>query len=318
MSFITIMGKECLYDLGDFEKIINQGFVCGLPEETIDIISLLAEEVGAPSYVKTPVFEKREVYRKKKCNSQNVSDNEWEMIRHFKTTELNKKQGIYKQIDELRGIVNKMSSDNFDVKKLELFNVIDVILQEEDAVENMNKAGAILFGMVSGNKFYSELYAELYKGLMEKYEIFTSIFKTNFEEYLALFDSIKYVNPDDDYNAYCDNNKKNEERKALSMFFVNLMKKDIVSQYDMIIIIEKLQGKINDYINLDDSINNVEEVTDNLFIIVSNIKDELKNSAASTNIVQKIQTVADSNPKEKASLSNKVVFKHMDLIDILE
>ena len=66
MSFITIMGKECLYDLGDFEKIINQGFVCGLPEETIDIISLLAEEVGAPSYVKTPVFEKREVYRKKK------------------------------------------------------------------------------------------------------------------------------------------------------------------------------------------------------------------------------------------------------------
>ena len=122
MSFITIMGKECLYDLGDFEKIINQGFVCGLPEETIDIISLLAEEVGAPSYVKTPVFEKREVYRKKKCNSQNVSDNEWEMIRHFKTTELNKKQGIYKQIDELRGIVNKMSSDNFDVKKLELFS----------------------------------------------------------------------------------------------------------------------------------------------------------------------------------------------------
>ena len=114
------------------------------------------------------------------------------------------------------------------------------------------------------------------KDLWKSMKFFTNIFKTNFEEYLALFDSIEYVNPDDDYNAYCDNNKKNEERKALSMFFVNLMKKDIVSQYDMIIIIEKLQGKINDYINLDDSINNVEEVTDNLFIIASNIKDELK------------------------------------------
>ena len=86
----------------------------------------------------------------------------------------------------------------------------------------------------------------------------------------------------------------------------------------MIIIIEKLQSKINDYMNICDSVNKVEEVTDNLFIIVGNIKDELKNSAACTNILQKIHNVANYKTKEKLSLSNKVVFKHMDLIDILE
>ena len=318
MSFYTNMGNDNEYDLNDFEDVMNQGFACSLPEATISMISLLAEEVGAPTYVKTPVFEKRDVYKKKKNGMQNVSDSEWESIRHFKTTELGKKEGIGKRIDELRGIVNKMSLDNFDAKKLELFEVIDSILQDDDADVNIQKAGSTLFGMVSGNKFYSELYARLYKDLMEKYTIFAEIFKSNFEEFLALFDDIEYVNPDDDYDAYCDNNKKNEERKALSMFFVNLMKREIISQYDMIIIIEKLQSKINDYMNLYDSVNKVEEVTDNLFIIVSNIKDELKNSAACTNILQKIQSVADYSIKEKPSLSNKIVFKHMDLIDILE
>ena len=36
------------------------------------------------------------------------------------------------------------------------------------------------------------------------------------------------------------------------------------------------------------------------------------------NILQKIQTVADYGPKDKPSLSNKVIFKHMDIIDILK
>ncbi|MHA2082115.1 MAG: hypothetical protein ACXABD_00035 [Candidatus Thorarchaeota archaeon] len=312
------MGNKDTYDLNDFQDIINQGFVCSLPEDTINIISLLAEEVGAPTYVKTPVFEKREMHKKKKGATQSVSDSEWESIRQFKATELNKKEGISKRIDEIRGIVNKMSFDNFGTKKLELFELIDGILQEEEADDNIQRAGATLFGMVSRNKFYSELYAGLYKDLMEKYAIFADIFKSNFEEFLALFDDIKYVSPDDDYDTYCDNNKTNEERKALSMFFVNLMKNDIISQYDMIIIIEKLQSRINEYINMYDSVNKVEEVTDNLFIIVSNIKDELKSSAACTNVLQKIQSVADYSVKEKPSLSNKVVFKHMDLIDILE
>ena len=318
MSFNTMIGNDNKYELQDFQQIINQGFECGLPQYTINIISLLAEQVGAPTYVKTPVFEKRDLHKKRRCVTTNVSDAEWETIRQFKTTELNKKEGIFKRIDELRGIVNKMSLDNYQTKKLELFDIIDCILKDDDTTTNIEKAGAELFNIVSCNKFYSELYARLYKELMERYQVFESIFKANFEDYLALFDNIDYVSPDENYNAYCDNNKKNEERKALSMFFVNLMKKDIITQHDMIVIIEKLQTKISDYMNSQDSLSKVEEVTDNLFIIVSNIKEELKNSAACNNILQKIQTVADYSPKDKPSLSNKVIFKHMDIIDILE
>ena len=318
MSFRIGMVNKTKYDLVDFEGIIDEGFLCVLPDDTINIISLLAEQVGAPTYVKTPVFEKRDAYKRKRNNVQNVSDSEWESIRQFKTTEIQKKQGIEKRIDQIRGIVNKMSLDNVATKKAELFDIIDRVLEEDNADINIKKAGATLFAMVSCNKFYSELYAELYKDLMKRYSVFTNILKSNFEEFLALFDTIEYVDPADDYDSYCDNNKKNEERKALSMFFVNLMKKEIISQYEMIVIIERLQSKINDYINVCDSTRKVEEVTDNLSIIVSNIKDELKNSAACANILKKIQNVASYSVKEKPSLSNKIIFKHMDLIDILE
>jgi hypothetical protein len=319
MSFYTNeMGNEREYDLGDFEDIINNGFVCALPCETISIISTLAEEVGAPTYVKTPVFEKRDMHKKRRSGNQNVTDSEWESIRDFKTTEINKRTGINKSIDDIRGIINKMALDNFEMKRDELFGLIDSILMEEESEVNMERVGVILFDMVSGNKFYSELYANLYKDLMDKYDIFKSIFKRNFDQFLALFDTIKYINPDEDYDAYCDNNKVNEQRKALSMFFVNLMKHDIISHFDMIIIIEKLQSQINDYIHEENSCNKVEEVTENLFIIISNIKDELKNNAAYINIFKKIRQIADYSVKEKLSLSNKVIFKHMDLIDILE
>jgi len=312
------MGNEREYDLDDFEDIINNGFVCTLPSETISIISTLAEEVGAPTYVKTPVFEKRDMHKKRRIGNQNVTDSEWESIRDFKTTEINKRTGINKSIDDIRGIINKMALDNFEMKRDELFGLIDSILMEEESEVSMERVGVILFDMVSGNKFYSELYANLYKDLMDKYDIFKSIFKRNFDQFLALFDTIKYINPDEDYDAYCDNNKVNEQRKALSMFFVNLMKHDIISHFDMIIIIEKLQSQINDYIHAADSCNKVEEVTENLFIIISNIKDELKNNAAYLNIFKKIKQIANYSVKEKLSLSNKVIFKHMDLIDILE
>jgi len=312
------MGNEREYDLSDFEDIMNQGFTCMLPSETIDIISTLAEEVGAPTYVKTPVFEKRDIYKKRRNGSQNVSDTEWESIRHFKTTEINKKEGVNKSIDDIRGIINKMSLDNFDTRRNELFDLVDRILTEESSDINMEKVGIMLFDTVSSNKFYSELYARLYSELMDKYEIFTDIFKNSFDQFLALFDNIQYVNPDEDYDGYCENNKVNEQRKSLSMFFVNLMKRDVISHFDMIIIIEKLQSRINDYIHEHKSVNKVEEVTENLFIIVSNITEELKNSAACANILKKIQAVADYNIKEKPSLSNKVIFKHMDLLDVLE
>ena len=54
------MSKVLKYSIQNFNDITFNGFNLTLPEETIKIISELSLQVGSPSYVKTPVFQKRE------------------------------------------------------------------------------------------------------------------------------------------------------------------------------------------------------------------------------------------------------------------
>jgi hypothetical protein len=54
------MANTMIYQLKDFTDITFDGFNFSLPEETIQMISSLSLEVGSPTYIKTPVFRKRE------------------------------------------------------------------------------------------------------------------------------------------------------------------------------------------------------------------------------------------------------------------
>ena len=47
------------YTYSDIDQIINNGFQLELPENTIHYISLISEQVGDPTYVKTPIFHKK-------------------------------------------------------------------------------------------------------------------------------------------------------------------------------------------------------------------------------------------------------------------
>ena len=58
------------YTLENFSNILFNGFEIKLPDETLNIISDIAQHVGSPSYIKTPVFHKREVVPGKNINQQ--------------------------------------------------------------------------------------------------------------------------------------------------------------------------------------------------------------------------------------------------------
>ena len=82
------------YDIEQYEDIKNGGFAYDLSEDTITIVNQLAEQVGAPSYNKTPVFENKE-YKKRKYNG-NLTGEDWEAFRNFKATEIATSSGINK------------------------------------------------------------------------------------------------------------------------------------------------------------------------------------------------------------------------------
>ncbi len=312
------------YNIEDFNKIISNGFEYTLSDELISIISELADKVGAPSYIKTPIFEKKD---KKKKNLK-LSDEEWDSIRKFKVTNLVKPTNF----SNIRILLNKFSDENYDVKYYELNIELDNFInknnedenedenehENEDEIINLKKIANIMFEIFSTNSFYSKLYARLYCDLIKQYPIFLELLNESFKDFLVKLNDIKIINSDSDYDAFCENNLENEKKKALTLFYINLMKYEIISEYDIIELVDMLQDLIYKNIDIENMSSLIEEITEHLFIIIKNCTEELKESAAYTNINNRIEGIANYSVSNYHSLTNKIVFKHMDMLDILE
>ena len=100
------------YTIQDFNDILAAGFSYDLKDSNvIELISSLANKVGAPTYIKTPVFPKREKPTGEQIESQEtssllsssssslsnrrprnkpsqISDEDWGMIRTFQKTDM--------------------------------------------------------------------------------------------------------------------------------------------------------------------------------------------------------------------------------------
>jgi len=332
------------YALDDFNNITFNGFKFDFPEDTLKIISELALEVGSPNYVKTPIFQKRvnslkndllhndksnehfkntsDISNKKRRGNKSMevlNNDDWETLRTFQTTKIEQKVGLDAQIDLVRSHLNKMSDKNYIDVKNKIVDIIENMMKEIIDNDEITKLGTIIFEIASTNRFYSKMYADLYSDLINKFQIMEEIFQNNFKNFMDLFENIEYVEPNVDYNKFCKINKDNEKRKSLAAFFVNLMNNNIISKDKIITIIRNLMTKIYVYINQDNKKNEVDEITENIAILYKKelfngeVEYELIDGMAITEIIEKL---AHSKSKNYLSLSNKSIFKFMDLIEM--
>lgn len=340
--------KMIQYDMNDYEEITNAGFICNLTQDTLDMISKLSEQVGAPTYIKTPIFLKKESrvsslgmglgsaisamansgmgmgngigggFKKNKNRASEITDEDWETIRHFQTTTKHVSEGIQKNMENIRGYLNKMSEATFDKMVNEIKAEISQLIEHDTSDENMMKIGHSIFSIASSNSFYSELYAKLFKILMDEYEVFKKIFEDNYKVFMNLFENIEYIDPKKNYDKFCEYTKTNDNRRAMSLFLVNLMKNGVIEKDEILEIIRNLQKLIIKYIAKPDKTNEVEELNENLYIIITNSSNQIKFGADETteNIVKDIKFVGSLKPKMKEypSITNKTIFKHMDII----
>ena len=327
------------YNITEYEKITNAGFICNLSQETLDIISKLSEQVGAPTYIKTPIFLKKEGrsisdvggsggvaggggngFKKIKGKSSEITDDDWDAIRAFQTTQKHVSEGIQKNVDNIRGFLNKITDTNEEAMTKDIKDEISQLIEHDTSSENMMKIGYSIFNIASSNSFYSALYARLFKSLMNDYDIFKKIFEDNFKEFMNLFESIEFVDPKKNYDKFCEYTKSNDKRRAMSLFVVNLMINHVIGEDEIIEIITQLQILIMSYLRKPEKSNEVEELTENLFIIVTKSKsylDKGETKAAWESIVKNIEFISILKPKMKEypSITNKTIFKHMDIFE---
>ena len=326
------------YTLKDFTNVIFDGFDYTLPEETIALISELSLEVGSPSYIKTPVFQKREnplkasstavpggfsintnKKRRGNKNMEVLNDDDWETLRTFQTTKIEQKVGLDAQIDLIRSHLNKMSDKSYIDMRNKIVDLLDQLISEGISREDMMRVSTTIFDIASTNRFFSKLYADLYSDLINKYDIMKEIFTNCFESFMELFNHIEYVDADKDYDKFCKINKDNERRKALSAFFVNLMKNEIITASDLKVLLCNLMRQLVEFIKEENKKNIVDELTENIALLYSKTlfdEEDDKYLIDGSPMLDTITKLANSKVKMYPSLSNKSIFKFMDMIEM--
>ncbi|MHA2341032.1 MAG: hypothetical protein ACXADW_04110 [Candidatus Hodarchaeales archaeon] len=308
------------YDLRHFPEANQLNINSHLSETVIDIINRLASRVGAPTYQKTPVFMKKDrPTRRPPRQRQVISGADWEEIRNFKTTELEKKEeGVEKDIDELRGLLNKLTSKNFEDMQKNIMACLTNIMNKNCKEEDLEKIGEAIFEIGSINKFWAALYAKLYKGILIAFPRMNTIYQKNFNNFMLLFTNIRFVAAEVNYDEFCQVNKENEKRRSMGSFFVHLMNNDVISERAIFELIETLKNNMVKLMDEENKKEEVEEFSENIVILINGGKDKLESSTIDDGFswddcTDFVEDMTKRKVANHSSLSNKVVFKFMDL-----
>lgn len=334
--------KTMKYTLDNIITILFNGFEYKLPDETLDKISEIALQVGSPDYVKTPVFQKRdnpmkvEVVAKENMggNKKNrrgkahevTSNADWDAIRANATANAGSKPSEEKsefdiQIENIRLQLNKLTDKNYTDISSKIFESINKLIEDKITSEEMSKLSTIVFELATNNRFYSKIYADLYSELISKYNEIKETFESNFQSFTELFVNIEYVDSNVNYDKFCENNKKNEKRRSLAAFYINLMNNEVISKSQIMKITRDLLAQIYSFITIENKKNEVDELTETIAIlykkeIYEDDEGEDYEQIEGYTINEIIERVASSKIKDFKSLSNKSLFKFMDLIEM--
>ena len=396
------------YDLPDYAAFMNMGFDLKLPDDVLKSVSELADLVGAPTYVKTPVFPVRSelgssagastgdaaagagagastgyhvagssantfqsrigsnggggggdtfitrqssssahggsTITRQRNASQQIPNSEWETILAFQKTEIQKKEGIELSIDNIRSYLNKLTDKTYTAMLSNILKEIAALFtastddksEEHNTVAVMNRIASSIFTTASSNSFYSEIYARLFRDLMAEYAVFRDVFEKNLASFMSLFETIEYCDPKKNYDKFCDINKANEKRKAMSLFIVNLMKNGIVEKTHVLSIMRQIQELMYTNMRQEGKTNEVDELAENLYIMVKHSHSVLKTATASASasasasaatpdstevaelFAQRLEQIVEISKlkiKSKPSITNKTIFKHLDMLD---
>lgn len=342
------------YSLQDFRSIISNGFQFELPDVTLKLINELSSEVGSPTYVKTPIFQKKEMllssnsslnkgdniqsvnnftkfpsnysennssYRKRKGGGKNiemVNNEDWETIRTFHATKMEQKTGNDAQFDVIRSYLNKLTDKNMVEMTSRIIQIVEEMKNNEPVENILTILYNQIFENAFSNRFYSKNYGLLYSKLLKMYDL-PDIEKKQVDDLLnkiqLSIQSIEFVESSIDYDKFCKINKDNEKRKAMCEFLINLIKQEIVEKEVGVQLLNQLFNSLFEFIPLIDKKNEVDEISELISILWK--KDFYDVNIEHTHgFLKKITLLSNAKTIHYLSLTNKCIFKFMDMIEM--
>jgi len=323
------------YTLPEIHQIAANGFQLTLSPEVVATLNRISNELSGEQLIRNPVFNSQTISymnnhtqfkinsnRNKNKKVREASDEEWK-AQPFKSTKIEHKVGIDGNIDKIRLYLNKISDKTFLQMRENILSELMIIYENELTSEQNNKICDTIYDFSSSNKFYSIIFADLYSELATIYQSIRIHFenKTTFENMIDIYNNIQYVDSNENYDLYCDNIKINEKRRSMTQFYINLCKNSLISKEKIVKVLVELLKKVLQKIKEPNNKDEVDELVENIIILYNrDILDEINEDDDEymfddENITDVIERLANSKAKDYKSLSNKTIFKFMDLID---
>lgn len=313
------------YTLDDFQNIMDDGMNITLDPATIAIIQQIADQVGAPEYVRTPQFVRKDrgdgssrtsrPRNRNKKKAIELSDSDWQAIRSFEATQREKKEGIDASMDMIRKTINKMTDKTYDALIGGLHEEFEKVADGSE--EDLTKLSSTVFTLVSETGFYSEMLASLYVELVEKYEYLRKDLVICVDSYQDWCFNVNYVSPDDDYDGFCRNNKENTRRKSVSKFLVNIARSPLIEKDQIMTFLLNNHQMLVDNIDIGDKKEMLDELSELVSILSIEGKDYLSDMDKWDDLETSIGHISKLKSKNHPGLSNKTVFKYMDIMDVI-
>ena len=282
-----------------FSKLDNQN----MDQEIFDILADIAKKLNCS-------IDKG----KKKIDNEKY----WESIRNFKATQVkNNSDDETKYIQNIRKILNIItesnSSDYFD----EIYN--NLLSVKENFGDKYEIICEDVYKLLSTNYLYNKSYCNIFGFLIEKENIFKLLLDSEIINFEKLFDNLIYISPDENYEKFCEYNKSNEKRRAKITFYSNLYLINIINDDDIYRIANILFDITNKNLNIENKKNEIDEFSEYNYILVTTIFNNLNNNNKTyANILfNKVSEYSNYKVKDFKSITNKCIFKHMDIIDEL-
>jgi hypothetical protein len=225
---------------------------------------------------------------------------------------------VHRHILSIRSYLNKLTDKTFTEMILNIQEELQNIAKLRN-VEAFETIATHIFNIVAMNKFYSQLYAKLYKELIKTHAIFADILTKKYAEYLTVFMKCNYVDPKVDYDGFCAYNVETEKKQSIAGFVVHLMNMDLLEPSCVVslmrVVIDVIYGSLDNKENkkvVDDMIEiiyHMMNVADRgLFADVERY-DEI--------VVGRLATFSKYSPRMYIGITNKAVFRCRDIMDMI-
>lgn len=259
-------------------------------QEDIDRLAIICNEMGVTLTVPSMIP------RPPPPQPSTVNTIKWGQSRKSSVS----KQSFDHKLNMLKMNINKLTDKNYNTMSKEIIAIANDVC-EHGIDREINYFSSTIFDIASTNRFYSDVFAALLCELSVHDKIRETI-HDNVERFLLLFQTIETGNPEENYELFCSINKTNEKRKAISAFYTNLAKRDMISNEKIVECIQLLVDQIKLLIGQSTEQHKVHELIENIVILVDYYPHE--------ETMEYLREIVRT--KSYPGLSKKSLFKLMD------